>query len=581
MFRFMGIGICKGIGPLIKKAYKFFLAVFVTTNAFGLDRLDMATIDEYLKIQKEFFHEMCPAGTEDKYEQLLRDYQGDGNYIPTLLDDKVDFKTIKSLLPLLDEKIIWLKDLILILKSVDNFKQLKNNINEAQAEINFLQQQKKEFSFAMKKKNQDEALSVAKSHFLNLRRLVDEIKKEATFLLSFKFPLNHLALRTEYDKFKDANTKEERNKANMIFFFRKIVQDGSLDEKNLKSDIMLRTSFDTTYISLNRIDRKEEENFLSDSERMDLQYILRSYETLIKSGPSYWEKRLGRFLEKVQRSRNFYGDLVEGKAISVSENTALKDVTDILESRAKSLYNLKDFVLKNEARAYEFWTSKSELFQSLYVFETILYSEVGRLDENVSYYRKDVAQVVFNRQNNLLFNQIKNKDAIYKYLSDKIETKKFSWLNVLFKEGEFSFTYFYVPGNLQIYCPDMTRVGSFLRKDNLKLALELLKKPRLDFPALRYFSRVSMMGRISMDPIWTDYQAIAEAPGVPLKLNKRLIKLLKNDQFKFLYEFKAPDKKTYWVVDLKGNLVVVSKDGPHKIYSYRNPHFFKFFSFKS
>ena len=48
-------------------------------------------------------------------------------------------------------------------------------------------------------------------------------------------------------------------------------------------------------------------------------------------------------------------------------------------------------------------------------------------------------------------------------------TKKYKWLNVLFKEGEFSFTYFFIPSNIGIFCPDFSKKAKILRKENLNI----------------------------------------------------------------------------------------------------------------
>jgi hypothetical protein len=134
--------------------------------------------------------------------------------------------------------------------------------------------------------------------------------------------------------------------------------------------------------------------------------------------------------------------------------------------------------------------------QKLFSIETILYSEVGRIDAPDALERRDIAQVVINRSQNVLYNSLGNKDSIVKYLSPEIKINENKWLNVLFKEGEFSFTYFYIPGNFHIYCPDMSRIGQFLRRENVRIALNLLNKPQASFFALRYFSRASMFGLI-------------------------------------------------------------------------------------
>ena len=166
-----------------------------------------------------------------------------------------------------------------------------------------------------------------------------------------------------------------------------------------------------------------------------------------------------------------------------------------------------------------------------------------------------------------------------KYINPQINTKLNKWLNVLFKEGEFSFTYFYIPGNLNIYCPEMTRIGQSLRKQNLKIAMDLLNHPRNDFTGVRYFSRMSMFGRIEMDSVWNNFLPIEERPGLPVKNSRSLMNRLEKDNFKFLYEFSNSKlKKSFMAVEILGKHYVVDVKNPKQIYNYRNPHQFKYFS---
>jgi hypothetical protein len=257
-------------------------------------------------------------------------------------------------------------------------------------------------------------------------------------------------------------------------------------------------------------------------------------------------------------------------------------VSIVLEDRARALLNLKEFVLKKEADAYNYWTKKSELFQYLYAIETILYAEVGRIDAPDALERRDVAQVVVNRFSHSYYSEMLPTDALIEYLPKDFKKNENKWLNVLFKEGEFSFTYFYIPGNLHIYCPDMTKVGQFLRRENVRIALELLNKPRNNFSALRYFSRVSMFGRIEMDSLWEDYKPIGEVPGKLVKNPMKLSKLFKQDRYKYLYSFDSfenPEKKkAYIAVEIQGKTYIVDSNNSKLIYYYRNPHQFRYFA---
>ena len=346
--------------------------------------------------------------------------------------------------------------------------------------------------------------------------------------------MNHLSLRADYEKVKDIATKEARARANSIYLSRRILQDGSYDENLTRNDSVIRSAFDTLYLSLSN---SKDRNFLTENERSDFKYILGNFKNLLDLGKETLIARFEEWIKRTERSLVFYQGLADGKKIKTAEGSGPTDIASMLEERSRSLYNLKDFVLTKEGAAYEFWSKKSELFQYLYALETILYAEVGRIDAPDALERRDVAQVVINRFSHPMYSEMLTTDALYSYIPKELLNKTNKWLNVLFKEGEFSFTYFYIPGNMHIYCPDMSKVGQFLRRENVRIALELLNKPRKNFPALRYFSRMSMYGRIEMDSLWEDYKALGEVPGKPVKNPKKLAELFKQERSHLILKF--------------------------------------------
>lgn len=553
-----------------------FLLSLSFKGAQAKERLNDRIIDEYLKLQSEFSTTSCKAGTEALFKKFDRDYRGDGNFIPVMLDEKVDLKTIKSLIPLMKEKGQWIQTQIETLSKLQDMKAARAQIDKVESELFELQALKKEHYFTNDTVKKAEIEKRAQAQFTELLKDVETLKDQVPFLLSFKFPVNHLGLRSEYEKFKMIATKEGRARSNSVYLFRKIVQDGSYDEELVKNDAVIRSAFDTLYLSLTK---EQGRKFLTDAERVDLRFVLRNFDKFL----SYKAPALiGRFNEwkgRSDRAVQFYEDLLEGKKIKLSEESQIKDVTSLLEDRARSLYTLKEFVLSREASAYEFWSKKSELMQALYAIETILYSEVGRMDAPDALERKDVTQVVINRYDNSSYNSLSERDTITKFLSPSVKTLDNRWLNVLFKEGEFSFTYFYIPGNFHIYCPDMSRMGQYLRRENVRIALEYLNRPKPATAALRYFSRTSMFGRIEMDSLWNDFRALPEVPGTPVPNAKKIYHLFLRDQYTFLYDFTNEEhKKKYLVVELKGKTYVVDSAHPKSIYHYRNPHQFKYFA---
>ncbi|MEA9356782.1 hypothetical protein SHI21_11225 [Bacteriovorax sp. PP10] len=555
-----------------------FVLLFILANPAwaAKSKLDQAVLNEYLKAQKEYSDISCTPGVESSYKELDTKYRGDGNFIPVLLDQKVDQKTIKATLPLIKEKIIWIKSQESNVSKVESFEEVSQTLKRIENEVAVLQEAKKDMFLAKTKEQKKDIEERAQKQFIQLMKEVENLKNQAPYLLSFKFPLNHLVLRADYEKFKGVATKEARSKANAIYLSRRVLQDGSYDENLVRNDSVIRAGFDTLYLSLTK---DKDRSLLTDNERSDFKFVLTNFQNLLDLGKETLSKRYVEWADRAERSLAFYQDLADGKKIKVNDTATATDIAAVLEERARSLYNLKAFVLKKEAASYEYWSKKSELFQYLFALETILYAEVGRIDAPDALERRDVAQVVINRFSNDFYSNMGAEDSLNEYLAKDLKTKDYKWLNVLFKEGEFSFTYFYIPGNLHIYCPDMSKVGQFLRRENVRIALALLNKPRKDFPAMRYFSRVSMFGRIEMDSLWDNYKAVGEVPGRPVKNKKMLGDLYKQDRYKFLYDFETDDKKkTYIVVEMKGKPYVVDFNKPTQVYYYRNPNQFRYFA---
>ncbi len=535
-------------------------------------------LDEYLRIHKNFVGLHCNPKVEETYAELDQKYRGDGNYIPITLDEKVDQKVIKILLPLIKEKEVWIQSQIQQIKKLDSFEKIRQNIERLENEVLLLQEAKKDYFFARNKTQKNKIVLKAQKQFQQMLKEVDLLKEIAPFLLSFKFPLNHLALRSEYEKAKSIGTRESRTKANNIYLFRKIVQDGSFDEKRSRNDAVIRAAFDTLFHSIN--EQKEDQEvrtFLTENERSDFKYVLTNFKILLDNKKETYMNRFEEWLGRTQRSHGFYLGLEAVKKNKSGESTL--EVASILAEKAHALSNLREFVLTKEAEVYQYWSKQPEIYQSLYAMETILYAEVGRIDAPDALERRDVAQIVINRHKNPTYNQLSEKDSLIGYLPKDFKTDQYKWLNVLFKEGEFSFTYFYIPGNFHIYCPDVSKIGQFLRRENVRIAQNYFKKPRENFNALRYFSRMSMFGRIEMDSLWEDYRPLPEVPGKPVKNLKKLSKLFKQDRYRYLYDFNSgSSKKTYLVVEMLGKNYVVDAKNPSKLFYYRNPHHFRYFA---
>lgn len=532
--------------------YIFFILVFIFPGeVFSKSTLNEGILREYLKIHKEFSNTVCTNNISNDFTKLSKSYQGDGRYIPTTVTDKLDYEVIRNFISLMTEKSSWIQTQYEYLKVTADLQVILDILNLTNKELDTYYHDKNS------------------AHIEKIKSLLDEFTIKAPYLLSFKFPLDHLKLRADYDLYKNSPNPEFRRRANSIYFHRRIVQDGTLNEEMEGSDSNVRAAFDTLYKSIEEKQKYKTE--LSDSDRVDILYLVASYTKLLNEGKTKLLARFQNWEQRNNRSLNFYKDLLLNKKIETDQ---------LLREKKDALNNYKRFVLTNEARTYEYWSKQSELMQSLFVIETILYNEVGRVDAPDALERRDVTQILNNRYDNSRYNTLSQLDSITPYLAaNMINVNANKWLNLLFKEGEFSFTYFYISANLSIYCPDMSRSGQFYRRENIRIALGILNQPRKKFKAIRYYSRVSMYGRISMESVWSDFTPLPEVPGSLIRNIKKIKSQYDQGEGLLLYKFTNEElKKTFQVVEIKNKKYVVDLDNTKNIYHYRSPHLFRYFS---
>lgn len=543
-------------------------------------------IDQYLKFQSTFRSKLCTPQVEKEFSTLNQNFKEFGKFIPTTLDDKIDVKTISSHMDLFDEKEKWISWSIDRLNLNKDFTVTIGLIKQLKDQREKLIKLKHEFmtSSSLSEEKKKELERTAKETRANFSREFQILLNQVPFLLSFNYPIDHLELRKSYDHYKEIKTKEGRAKSNQIFFARRILQDGMYDEDMVRNDSVLRAAIDTFQTSLNN---HQGVTFFTENERYDSSYVLKAIETILDVGA---DKLLGRLVvwrERNRQIREFYRNILDNKVLREGEFTT---VQKILEEKARATGALKDYVLKKEADVYRYWSEQDELYQALFALETILYSEVGTLDGRGAEERREIAQVVLNRFFTEKYNHIPSSDVLYPYLvnvmGERVEQKNKAiishpWLNVLLKEAEFSFTLFFISGNLHVYCPDQTRTGQFLRRENVKIALESLKNYKKTYNGLRYYSRYSMQGRIEMDSIWTDYVALAEKPGKKAVNSEALLKKYKANNYTYLYDFKSAKGDEFIVIEIDGKSYVVKKNSAKEVYHYRNIHMFKFFGPKA
>jgi len=210
---------------------------------------------------------------------------------------------------------------------------------------------------------------------------------------------------------------------------------------------------------------------------------------------------------------------------------------------------------------------------------------VGDVDSEEASERLDVAQVVYNRRSVPLYRTLDTNQDLYRLLrqsKDEKDIQAEEWLNILYRLGEFSFTYYYMPGSVKAFCPDLSPIGKRLQRENLEIALTLLRNPRTDFTALRYFSRASMPGRINMASVWDDYVKFPERAGLTLGQQDELRQKLQSGELQYLYQFTDPKGINYQVYSDVKNKIYVARffEKTWLFYSWRNPHYFTYFSLR-
>lgn len=525
-------------------------------------------IRKYEKIHKQFFKKVCTPGTEFKYYKLLRKYRGQGNYLP-LLNNDIDRNAIKVNLKHFKRKLQYINSLTKKLTKDKKLPKFDFVAADLENTIKELLSLKKGYYAEISDKKKLKLVAESNKRLKLLTQQFDTFLNRIYFLKSYNFPNDHLKNRSEYEKYKNYDDKKRKSKANKIFFFRKIVEDGTYNRKHQRSDLYTRSTLDTLYFKM-----RKQKNFIDENVRYDLDWVLRNIEKFLKEGQRSQLTRLKDWKKRTSDSYNFYKDIIQQKN--------KKKAKQLVKDRNEATINLKRFVYTKEAEVYHFWIKQKRLWKSLFALETILYNEVGVIDGEDALERRDVAQIVMNRYLNDFYSSLDENQEIIKYLKvDKDNYEKEHWLNVLFRVGEFSFTYHYIPSVAKIFCPDMSRRGRSLRKKNLKISLKALKDFKKDYRAMRYFSRVSMLGKIDMSSVWSEYQKIPEKPGYEVLRQRTLERNFHADKYQFLYNFKDPKGISYEVVKIKDKTYAMTWiRGTPRFFKYRNPHLFTYFQKK-
>ena len=318
------------------------------------------------------------------------------------------------------------------------------------------------------------------------------------------------------------------------------------------------------------------DSWLSEDLRYDLEYVLGIAKKMTKVKTSHYRKRFEKWLEKSEEQLNFYQDLYN------QSRKKSKSLETLLGNKQRATTALKHDVTDQQLKTYLFWSKQPELMQAFYTLETILFNEVGGVDPT-GLERRDVLQVVLNRFKQPYYRRMKKSQRLYKLISGKKITRtQYPWLNILFNRGEFSFTLYYFKASHETFCPSMGSKLMKLRKENLDIALSVLREPNWEFTAERYFSRASMTGRIDMSEIWSNFEELSQRPGkkVSTYRSKQLSGNLRRKQYRYFYKF-IHNKQSHFVVEINKKVYVFKGEGKKQTwYEWRNPHYFRYFAQK-
>lgn len=536
----------------------FYIAL--TQSGFAFEKIDLSEpkdkiFNTYFSYLKEMSRKLCRPGTYQKAGKLYKEYTGNGLYVPFSEDESVDIQSIKEGLPLLAKKRDWLKSLHKTLKKKKNFK--KEYRKSSRLEKRFINLHKENYKRYKGKKNN---LSKLTNEFV--KDLIKYLEEDLIALQPYGFPVDYFNLRKSFDEAKETN----KQLANTIYFKRKLFEDGIVNPKNGRKDTSFRSLISTVYLRL----LKHDDDFFEEDLRYDIESLLDKIKNSLVRGVSYHRRGINKWRKKIQGDINFYYKL---KSTSSSKDFLVK----YQDSAKRARKALRDYTYEKEARVYKFWSEKDILYRILFTIETILIHEVGRLDNKFGSERRAIVQVILNRLRNKKYNSIDESEDLYPFLKEVgiKNFKKYKWLNVLFKKGQFSFTYFFIPASRGIYCPDSSRSAYKLREENLSFALEVLKFPITIFGATRYFSRASMTGRIDMAKLWSGYSKWPELPGPEILKDKIYRKLYRSNKLRFIGTIKS--KSGLYEIWAGAKTKVLYEPSESKFFVYRDPHLFTYF----
>ncbi|HAZ11901.1 MAG: hypothetical protein A2X86_07380 [Bdellovibrionales bacterium GWA2_49_15] len=534
-------------------------------------QISPSTLHQYREISRQYVRELCSSGTENTYYKRLAAFNGDGSFIPLLPDGSLDSDTIIQHVPLIEEKITWIEKNLVLLDGNHDFQEINSQIDVIEKKVDLALDLKKDFFESTDVVSKGELQQKSSILIKEIQALFEAVLHDAPFLKPFKYPVNHLRMRGEYDRFKFREDVLGNRFSNRIFFARRILEDGAPTHNQSKSDIFFRTLVNTLHFNL-----AHEQIFLEENNRYDLSSFITITRNILARGHAESRLRLSDWRNRELRKLNYYRLILRN--LIYQEGGQPITVAEYIAQKLKARDELKKFVMEKYVNVYQFWSKHAEIYQALFAMETILFNEVGTMDGPNSLERRDVLRVVKKRHGISFYANLSEREPLFLTLIQQKASHlaKNTWINLLLKEGEFSFTYYYMHGAPKIFCPDGSGSGERLRKENLDLSLSILKETD-SYEGVRYFSRASMVGRINMASLWDDFVPLPEGAGGLIPHWKALWKVYQAGQYRFYYYFFDSQGQTFKVVEINEKTYVVPFTG-EGVYYYRDPNLFRFFA---
>lgn len=457
---------------------------------------------EYFAFEEKIRNNICSKNSYTEYLEFKK--KSSLFYVP-LKNDTPDFIIIKKNLPIYEKKLTWIQQQ----KHKISLRNFKKDI--IQLEKLYLLVEKDHSLFLENKKNFFEK---KRSSFV---KLFKTFFKKYSFLTNYSFPVDHALMRKEYETTKDPN----------LFFLRKIHEDGTRIGNIY--DKQFRAVLSLLILRIDKLFRYEE--------KKDITYILTTLKKIarfsqksIKGSFELWEKSIR---EKI----TFY----KNKNLSVNKD-------------------LHTFITQKQVELYLLLRKSPDLYKKLFILNKLLVFEIGGIKND--FFKKEILKVFYNRITIDQYKYLEKNTLFYELLSKRLDPKEIDkehFLNAFFDPGEFSFTLTSFQSSLDLVCSELKSFRE-VQENNIIFILNFLsEQTNHNSSNSLYYSRVSMYGRMFMDPIWSfavDQNLIKGSPIEPVKLfsyyDKRIIEniphyIIKKDNSFYLkqendfFEFHNPD----------------------------------------